>query len=273
MNAETLPQITETIPQITESIEQTECIVPSIIETIPQVTETVSQISDSIQETVTAGFDWKELFSVWATWIEENEVFLDLSISMLSFVVTSVLTIVIIMQTSKLAKKQSKQDLLINKQQEDLQKRQMRIDTFDYKNTIYHALYKVFQMTAEIEDIFSHVNLGQKDMAQLYMMFEIIREQLKIDVSETMWLFKQAEYILPENIYLSVSAISRDFNELTGDIGKLKLFPAILNEDELSEEKENLLDDILFRAQQINKHVLFIESIMPIELDITNSSV
>ena len=83
------------------------------------------------------------------SWIVNNEILLNLTISLLSFVVTSILTIVIIVQTSKLAKKQKEQEIIINKQQQDWQKRQMRIDTFDYKNNIYRALYKVFQLTAK----------------------------------------------------------------------------------------------------------------------------
>ena len=203
------------------------------------------------------------------SWIVNNEILLNLTISLLSFVVTSILTIVIIVQTSKLAKKQKEQEIIINKQQQDWQKRQMRIDTFDYKNNIYRALYKVFQLTGEIEDIFSKISLHEKQMDHLHQLFDILRSQLKMDVSETLWLFKQAEYILPEYIYASVRDIAKDFDELTGDIGKLKCYPTILTPEEVDAEKRKLLDDILYRAEQINRHVLFITTIMPQELDIS----
>ena len=146
----------------------------------------------------------------------------------------------------------------------------MKIDTFDYKNNIYQALYKVFQMTGEIEYTFSKICLQKKQMEQLYQLFDILRSQLKIDVSETLWLFRQAEYILPANIYASVYDIAGNFNELSGDIGKFNLYPTILTPDELVEEKRKLLDDILARAKQINSHILFINSIMPHELDISS---
>ena len=48
------------------------------------------------------------------SWIVNNEILLNLTISLLSFVVTSILTIVIIVQTSKLAKKQKEQEIIIN---------------------------------------------------------------------------------------------------------------------------------------------------------------
>lgn len=277
MSSETIPHITETIPQITETIAQIEETMPEITETIPaitenlpQVTEAVEQVIDAIQDTGVANFQWMELVTVCMDWIEKHQIFLDIAISFLSFVVTTILTVVIIRQTSRLAKKQSEQELLINKQQEELQKRQIRIDTFDYKNSIYHALYKVFQMTGEIEVIFSKISLKEKTAEQLYQMFSILRDQLKIDVSETMWLFKQAEYILPPNIYDSVRAISKNFDELTGDVGKFELYPKILTEDELETEKQKLLEDISDRAKQINDHVYFITSVMPQELDISS---
>lgn len=202
-------------------------------------------------------------------WIVNNEILLNLAISFLSFVVTSILTIVIIAQTSKLAKKQNEQEIKINEQQQDWQKRQMRIDTFDYKNNIYRALCKVFQLTGEIADIFPKIRLYEKEMDQLCQLFDILLSQLKIDVSETLWLFKQAEYILPENIYASVRDIAKDFDELTGDIGKFKFYPTILTPEEVVTEKNKLLDDIQYRAEQINRHVLFITTIMPHELDIS----
>lgn len=206
----------------------------------------------------------------WIDWVIENEAIINIAIALLSLLVTSLLTVIIIVQTAKLAKKQNEQEKLINKQQEDLQKRQIKIDTFDYKNNIYHALYKVFQMTGEIEGIFSKISLKEKTAEQLHQMFDILREQLKIDVSETIWLFKQAEYILPSNIYDSVRIISKDFDELTGDIGKLGFYPQILTDDELNTEKQKLLEDIREKAKQINDHVYFITSIMPRELDISS---
>lgn len=209
-------------------------------------------------------------FDTWITWILENEVLLNLAISFLAFIVTSIMTVIIITQTSKLSKKQNEQERLISKRQEDLQKRQIKIDTFEYKNSIYRILYKVFQMTGEIEDIFSKISLQEKQMEQLYQLFDILRSQLKIDVSETLWLFKQAEYILPANIYSSIYDIAGNFNELTGDIRKFDLFSKILTPDEITKEKQKLLDDIYARAKQINSHVLFINSVMPHELDISS---
>lgn len=270
MAAESIPQIIEAVPQIAETIAQIEETIPETTEIITQATETVAQMVDVIQKTDMPSVAWQEVISNWSSWIVGHEVQLNLAISLLSFIVTSVLTVVIIGQTSKLAKQQSEQEKHINKQQEDLQKRQMRIDTFDYKNNIYHALYRVFQMTGEIEDIFSKIGLRDKTMEQLYQMFEIIREQLKIDVSEMLWLFKQAKYILPSNIYPSVRDIADNFNELTGDIGKLKFFPTILAPDEIEEEKQQLLRDIEDRAKCINQYVIYIESVMPRELDISS---
>ena len=206
----------------------------------------------------------------WTDWVIDNEAIFNIAIALLSLLVTSILTVIIIVQTARLAKKQNEQEKLINKQQEDLQKRQIRIDTFDYKNNIYSALYKVFQMTGEIEDIFSKISLKEKTAEQLHQMFDILREQLKIDVSETIWLFIQAEYILPSNIYDSVRVISKNFDELTGDVGKFGLYPKILTENELETEKQKLLEDIRERAKQINDHVYFITSVMPQELDISS---
>ena len=194
---------------------------------------------------------------------------LDLGISFLSFIATTILTVVIIAQTSRLAKKQSEQDLLINHQQEEWQRRQIRLDTFDHKLKIYHALYKVFQLAFEIEVISSEIKLREKTPKQLHALFSLYQEQLDIDVSETMWLFKQAEFILPSNISEVVCQIAEHFNELTGDIGKLNIFQTLLLPEEIEPEKQNLLDDISHRIREITRHYSFISVIMGAELDIS----
>ena len=86
-------------------------------------------------------------------WILVNEVSINTILDFLSLVITAVLTGIIIWQTSKLAKQQSVQEEEISQQQAELQKRQIKLDTFEYKNRIYHALYKVFQLTGEIQSI------------------------------------------------------------------------------------------------------------------------
>ena len=203
-------------------------------------------------------------------WLLSNEAWLNVILAFLSLIVTSVLTVIIIVQTSKLAKMQARQERELSKQQEELQKRQMKIDTFDYKNNIYRALYKVFQMTGEIELIYNKIDLYSKSMENLYALFKTYKDVLNIDVSETLWLFKQASYILPTNVYDSVHEISIHFNELTGDVGRFQFYPTILTSDEIEPEKRKVLNDILFRCQQINSHLNFIETMMPTILFIQN---
>lgn len=202
-------------------------------------------------------------------WIITNEVLLCTCTSILSLVINSGLTLFIIFQTFSLAKKQSKQELEINKQQEELQKRQIRLNTFEYKNKIYYALHKVFQMTGEIQTLYPVMKLDDKDMRELYEIFSSFINVLKIDVSEFLWLFKQAEYILPNNIVPSVNEISKKFDKLTGEINKFKIFSTILTQDEISTEKQNMLNNICSSVEQINKNVQFINSVMPRELDIS----
>ena len=203
-------------------------------------------------------------------WILVNEVSINTILDFLSLVITAVLTGIIIWQTSKLAKQQSVQEEEISQQQAELQKRQIKLDTFEYKNRIYHALYKVFQLTGEVQSIYKKINLKDKSMDQLYQIFDSYLKTIKIDVPETLWVFKQAEYILPDNIYSSVYDIAGNLNELTGNIGKFNLYPKILAEHEIEEYKKELLEDIQIRSNQINKHVLFINSIMKKELSISN---
>lgn len=209
-------------------------------------------------------------------WIEANEIWLNIAISAVSTVFSIVLTVIIICQTSRLTKQQSEQELRINRQQEklqfELQRRQALLDTFEHRNAIYRALNKVFQLTIEYRALFEKIQdaLEKKSCDKLFELFDLYRTTIDINVSETLWLFKQAEYVFAPNIHEIIKQIATDFNEMTGSVSKLKVFPNILAPDELEKSKQELLADIYVRSQSINKHIYFIESIMPRELDIHN---
>lgn len=209
-------------------------------------------------------------------WVETNEIWLNIIISAVSAVFSIILTAIIIRQTSKLANQQSEQELRINQQEEklqlELQRRQALLDTFEHRNTIYRAINKVFQLTTEYRDLFEKIqgDLEKKPCDKLFELFDLYRTTIDINVSETLWLFKQAEYVFAPNIHETIKQISAEFNEMTGSVAKLKVFPKILTPDELEKSKLELLADIYVRSQRINKHIYFIESIMPRELDIHN---
>ena len=194
----------------------------------------------------------------------------------LSLVINSVLTLLIIWQTFSLAKRQNKQDLELNIQQErfqkELQKRQLQLDTFEYKNEIYMVITKVGQLTAEYDVYFEKNIVKDKTYKQLYDIFGTYMDVLKIDVSEILAKLRQAEYFFESYIYDVICDVAINFNEITGDVGKFKLYPQILTDEEMEHFRNALLEDIETRCKAVNKHMVYLHSIIPQKLQLNNSN-
>lgn len=192
----------------------------------------------------------------------------------LSLVINSVLTLLIIWQTFSLAKRQNKQDLELNIQQErfqkELQKRQLQLDTFEYKNEIYMVITKVGQLTAEYDVYFEKNIVKDKTYKQLYDIFGTYMDVLKIDVSEILAKLRQAEYFFEFYIYDVIYDVAINFNEITGDVGKFKLYPQILTDEEMEHFRNALLEDIETRCKAVNKHMVYLHSIIPQKLQLNN---
>lgn len=201
-------------------------------------------------------------------WLSENEKWLNLLISLLTLIMTSILTIIIIVQTGRLSKKQSKQESLLSKQQEELQKRQLKLDTFDYKNEIYESLYRVFQMTCEIYILCEKIDLNKKTSKQIFDAFNVYFEIFKIDVSKTLWQFKQAEYMFPPNISDVIQDISQNFDLMVGSVRGLEALKLILTDEEMNEYRIETIETVKECSDVIYEYIPFIESIMSKELKI-----
>lgn len=192
----------------------------------------------------------------------------------LSLVINSVLTLLIIWQTFSLAKRQKKQEEDLNSQQErfqkELQKRQLQLDTFGYKNEIYMNITKVGQLVAEYSVYFEKDIVRHKSYEQLRGIFSVYIDVLKIDAPEILAKLRQAEYFFESYIYNAVYDVAVNFDEIMGDVGKFNLYPQILCDEEMEPLRIELLDDMKKRCEIINRHMTYLHSIIPRKLQINN---
>ena len=192
----------------------------------------------------------------------------------LSLVVNSVLTLLIIWQTFSLAKRQKKQEEELNSQQEkfqkELQKRQLQLDTFGYKNEIYMTITKVGQLAAEYSVCFENDIVKDKSYEQLQAIFSVYIDVLKIDIPDILAKLRQAEYFFEPYIYDVIYDVAVNFDEITGDVGKFKLYPQLLCDAEMEPQRTELLADMKERCEIINRHMIYLHSIIPKKLQINN---
>jgi hypothetical protein len=100
-------------------------------------------------------------------WIVTNEKLISIFIALSSLVITSFLTFLIIKQTKKLNRQQMQIEESINLKQIEIQKRQLRIDSYPYKREIYCYVFAVLELCHQLLDLLKSVDLYSKNGASL----------------------------------------------------------------------------------------------------------
>lgn len=209
-------------------------------------------------------------------WLSFNEKLITICISFLSLMVSSILTFLIIKQTKTLNNQQMQIEENLNLKQIEMQKRQIRVDSYPYKREIYCYVFAVLELCHQLQDLIKSVNLKSKDPAQLLEFFKILQEQYVPDTQKALWGMREAEYVLPKNISLAVIDIRKNYDSMcahfTAPASVAKVLTPYEMETQIDEIKQHNIDEAIACCNKIVKHTSFIESIMPSELDISELS-
>lgn len=209
-------------------------------------------------------------------WLSLNEKWLSLCLSLFSILITSFLTFLIIYQTEKLNRKQIDFESLIQKRQEDLQKRQILLESFPYKREIYSHVFTIFELCHQFLDLSKSVDLYSKEPEELNGLLNGLQKSYIPDMRKAMWSLRESEYILPRNISDIVLEIREDYDSMCGNIIYLYHFSKVMTENEQINEfdilKKMSIDNALDCCRRIDEHAAFIERIIPEELNISDLS-
>lgn len=210
------------------------------------------------------------------TWLSENELWLSILISSLSVFFTLLLTVMIIIQTWKLNNKQIEFDLLIHSKQAELQKREIRLNSYPYKREIYSFVFSVLELCEQFEEISRSVDFHSKTPEQLHEILIIFQNQYVPDTRKALWSMREAEYVLPRNISTIVTYIRRDYDSMCSNLMALVSISKMMAQNELEKQFKEVMksniEEALNCCRRINAHKQFIEAIMPEELNISELS-
>ena len=165
--------------------------------------------------------------------IEKYELLLELILTATSLLIS----VLVVIQTKNLAKRQAKQEKSIADQQNDLQKRQIRLELFERKLKIKECLSKIFETniyfyylkdrTVEHEDVF----------------WDFIKEILSdVDTTEYSIVLNRAKYVFEESLYDDIHFLNQWFQ----NVHRLAEFMSLENgfrDEFINSIKKQVLDD------------------------------
>jgi len=140
-------------------------------------------------------------------------------ISCLSIIVTSILTIYLIVQNVKLNNKQIENQKELQLKQEELNKRQLKIEERPYIEKVYKAIFDIYSYTESIESMLRVIN-GQND-------FKNVVENIKSFTKSFNYLLDDKDYNLVIGEYYvsdNVSPTIKKIRDIMSDIIDVLMF-------------------------------------------------
>lgn len=132
-------------------------------------------------------------------------------ISLIDVIITTVLTGVIIWQTYSLHKKQQELEERINNSQLEMQQKQLRLEIYNYRRTVYSHLIRVFDFCSRFQRLYDMFD-EKDDMVQKFLL------SFKVSCSDySKWEFdfeeaiNNAKHIFDNNLYLKIEEVFRSF--------------------------------------------------------------
>lgn len=201
----------------------------------------------------------------------------DLVFSLFSIGITSLLTVLIIIQTKKLTKKQQELDKVLNESQRELQQRQLKLDLYNYRRDVYVNLAKIYEFTKianvflfeDEKDIYSDVPAKAKSI------LEITGYIVRIDNSDVSSVLAESNCLFSEKISSEINFINHDFAMIWITLNQL----SNKNEENKKQQKQNstegivikaMVNDLQFKIDQILKHKDTVMDNIKSELDVSN---
>ena len=175
-------------------------------------------------------------------WSNENQGFISALLAIFSLLV-SVVAIIISIIT---AQKQRKDQLVIAKRQELIQKRQIKVDSYPYRFECWRVLTFLKTVSEGISFTSAVANFHSKSPEQLVTIFDILMTNVPNTSSELLMVLLQTKSAISRDLWSDIEEIHRLFDSISSAFNYLKIYDKnLLNDEELNQLKEDNVRTIL----------------------------
>ena len=140
--------------------------------------------------------------------------FWGLIVSIGSFIVTTVLTIYIIRQTTRLNKRQQNLERMINQSQIEMQQRQLKLDVYEYRREVYLGLTKIFNLCSSIKRLMDELKIDAFEPDEFVLILENEMSENVGDGSDIVYSLKESKHLFNAEIFNRIKIVDENFKAI-----------------------------------------------------------
>jgi len=182
------------------------------------------------------------------SWCNDNQGFLSLVLS----VITVLISLYIMYKSNKtskvIAKKQTEFEKEMSLRQEDLQRRQIKVDTYPYRLDCWKKLYLLKEETEILKTAFQVVKFSELSLTEISERLKSFEKTYK----ECVLVLNQSRSIFSADTWGKLELIKACVIKNNNIIAKFKMYNEILTEDEKKDKDEEKEHDISQFSKGLN---------------------
>lgn len=171
-------------------------------------------------------------------------------IALIDVIITSLLTGVIIWQAFKLNKSQQQLEERLNRNQSELQEklnqsqiemqqRQLKLDVYEYRRSVYLAITRIFSAFSVIESFFKKANIKTvKPMELVKLVDKEFNEVNRLSISESL---KESKHLFNNEIFEKINSVDIDFELIMNCIYIIKHYK---RQDSINKDDDKFLQSL-----------------------------
>lgn len=176
-------------------------------------------------------------------WCNDNEGF----VSMLLSAITVLISLYVMYKSNdnskKISEKQAELEKNIALRQEDMQRRQIKVDTYPYRLECWECLYRLKDDMEMLKTLFDTVNVYKLSFSDLSRRYK----KLKINAVDTLLKLETSKNVFPVDTWRKIDKLKCAFLKIDNNFNIFQMFSEILTEKEQQErekEKKELLQTV-----------------------------
>lgn len=189
-----------------------------------------------------------DFISSFIEWCNNNQGFTSIILSVVTFGVTLYVMYKSNDNSKKISEKQAELEKNIALRQEDMQRRQIKVDTYPYRVDCWEKLYMLREETEVLKMAFQVVNFSELEISEISRRLQSFENTYK----ECVLVLNQARNIFPINTWKKLDYIKLCVEKNNGIICKFRIYNDVLTDEDKKGNEEEKKYDLLQFSKGLN---------------------